>query len=228
MPPVIGQPYVAAFFANPATVPIGEPTALGIAVFNPTRAAVPFTFTAALPPHLKITPLGAPPQNTCGGPVTTTQDGTKVTTWGRVEPMPGGCGVILPVIADQTGTYTAADVTLSDVAGVPTRVTDIRSTCGDQCGALAPILTVTTMLAPQTIAFGPLADATLSTTTVRLTGSASSGLPLKYTSETRPVCTVSEATVTLLTLGTCTITADQPGDATYAAAEPVTASFTVR
>nr|BFE58219.1 hypothetical protein GCM10020063_027450 [Dactylosporangium thailandense] len=219
---------MAAFFAVPATVPIGEPTALGIAVFNPSRAAVPFAFTATFPPHLKITAIGAPPQNTCGGPVTTAQDGTKVTTWGRVEPMPGGCGVILPVIADQIGTYAAADVAFSEVAGVPAGVADIRGTCGDHCGALAPTLTVTTTLAPQTITFGPLADAALSTTTVRLTGSASSGLPLTYTSQTRPVCTVSDATVTLLTLGTCTITADQPGNATYAAAEPVTASFTIR
>jgi hypothetical protein len=41
------------------------------------------------------------------------------------------------------------------------------------------------------------------------------------------VCTVSGTTVTLLTVGTCTIVASQAGNATYAAAPSVSRSFTV-
>jgi hypothetical protein len=42
-----------------------------------------------------------------------------------------------------------------------------------------------------------------------------------------PVCTVSGTTVTIATVGTCSITATQPGNAAYAAAAPVIRSFTI-
>jgi hypothetical protein len=64
--------------------------------------------------------------------------------------------------------------------------------------------------------------------TVALTGSASSGLALTYTSTTTGVCTVSGSTLSLLTAGMCSVTASQPGDGvTWAAAAPVSASMTV-
>ena len=53
---------------------------------------------------------------------------------------------------------------------------------------------------------------------VTLTASASSGLPVSFSSGTPAVCSVSGATVTTLTPGTCSITATQGGSTTYAAA----------
>ncbi len=65
-------------------------------------------------------------------------------------------------------------------------------------------------------------------TPLTLTATASSALPIQYSSSTTTVCTVSGDTATFLTAGTCTITAAQPGNATtWAAAAPVTATFTV-
>ncbi len=56
---------------------------------------------------------------------------------------------------------------------------------------------------------------------------ASSGLAVAYTSTTLTICTVSGTTVTPVGVGTCTVTASQPGDASYRAATSVTQSFTV-
>ena len=56
---------------------------------------------------------------------------------------------------------------------------------------------------------------------------ASSGLTVSFSSSTTAVCTVSGTSVTLLTTGTCTINADQAGNATWNAAPQVPRSFTV-
>jgi hypothetical protein len=80
--------------------------------------------------------------------------------------------------------------------------------------------------APQTISFTPPTGATIGQS-VTLTATASSWLPVTYTSSTPDVCTVSGATLTLTAAGTCTVTASQPGDAQYAPADSVTGSFPV-
>lgn len=54
---------------------------------------------------------------------------------------------------------------------------------------------------------------------------ASSGLDVTYTSLTPSICTVSGSTVTPKQAGTCTIAANQPGNAQYIAAEQVTRSI---
>jgi hypothetical protein len=62
---------------------------------------------------------------------------------------------------------------------------------------------------------------------VTLSASASSGLTVSFATLTPTVCTVSGSAATLLTAGTCTIQATQPGNAVYEAATPVDQSFTV-
>jgi hypothetical protein len=79
----------------------------------------------------------------------------------------------------------------------------------------------------QTINFTAPSDAAPSDSPVTVSAAATSGLVVAFTSETLTVCTVAGNQVTLLTPGTCTITADQAGDATYAPAPPVTRSFQV-
>jgi hypothetical protein len=79
----------------------------------------------------------------------------------------------------------------------------------------------------QTITFNPLSNEPYGTPPFALTATASSGLTVKYASTTKPVCTVSGATVTLVKAGTCTISASQAGNANWAAATPVTESFQV-
>ncbi|MGY0558657.1 MULTISPECIES: autotransporter domain-containing protein [unclassified Lysobacter] len=56
---------------------------------------------------------------------------------------------------------------------------------------------------------------------------ASSGLPVSYGSQTAGVCTISGTTVAMQSAGTCTIAADQAGDASYAAAPTVTRDIAI-
>ncbi len=58
-----------------------------------------------------------------------------------------------------------------------------------------------------------------------MSATASSGLPVSFSATGG--CTVSGGTVTLTAVGTCTLTASQPGDATYVAAPDVARSFNV-
>jgi uncharacterized repeat protein (TIGR01451 family) len=78
----------------------------------------------------------------------------------------------------------------------------------------------------QTIVFQPLQDQAFGTP-VNLSATTSSGLTVSFNSLTTPVCTVSGSTVTLVALGTCTIQASQPGNASWAAAAAVNQSFSV-
>jgi len=79
----------------------------------------------------------------------------------------------------------------------------------------------------QSITFPALSNYTIVSAPFPVTASASSGLPIAFTSNTQSVCTVSGNMVTLLALGTCSITANQPGSAIYDAAVAVTQSFAV-
>ena len=82
-------------------------------------------------------------------------------------------------------------------------------------------------LVPQTITFPAPRPTPLVVGTVALSATASSGLPVAFTSLTTSVCTVSGTTARLLRAGTCTIRANQAGDQTYSAAPPVVRSFSI-
>jgi hypothetical protein len=79
----------------------------------------------------------------------------------------------------------------------------------------------------QAITFNQPANITTATTTVTLAPTADSNLTVVLTSSTPSVCTVSGFVVTILSAGTCTLAANQPGNSTYAAATQVTRSFQV-
>jgi uncharacterized protein (TIGR03437 family) len=86
---------------------------------------------------------------------------------------------------------------------------------------------VTAAQTAQSIVFATIADQPFGTPPFTLDARASSLLPVSFTSQTTSVCTVSGSTVTLVAVGTCTIQATQPGNATYAAATPVIRNFQV-
>jgi hypothetical protein len=64
-------------------------------------------------------------------------------------------------------------------------------------------------------------------TSVNLTATASSGLPVSYASTTPTVCTVSGSTITGVSLGNCKITANQAGNTSFSAAQTITESIIV-
>jgi len=89
---------------------------------------------------------------------------------------------------------------------------------------LAGVLTISGG-ASQTIAFGPLAGKTYGVAPLTLTATASSGLPVSYT--TTGPATVSGSTLTITGAGLVIVTASQTGNTHYAAAMPVSQSLTV-
>ena len=88
-------------------------------------------------------------------------------------------------------------------------------------------LTITIAKAVQTITFDPLNDQTLGAANITLSATSTSGLTVTFTSKTTAVCTVFGSTLTVLTAGTCTITASQSGNLNNNNAVPVDRSFTV-
>lgn len=80
----------------------------------------------------------------------------------------------------------------------------------------------------QSISFGSApTGVTVGGATGTVSATATSGLPVTFASSTGPICAVSGSTVTGSSPGTCTIAANQAGNATYSAAPQVTQSFTI-
>ncbi len=83
------------------------------------------------------------------------------------------------------------------------------------------------VLPSQTITFVSPGAQTMGVTPPNLSASASSGLLVTLTSSTAAVCTVSGNTLTLVAPGNCTVTAQQAGNANFAAAPNVARTFVV-
>jgi putative cell wall-binding protein len=81
--------------------------------------------------------------------------------------------------------------------------------------------------ASQTISFAALGGKTLGDPDFAVSATASSGLPVSFSSTSPAVCTVTGATVHLVAAGTCVIKADQAGNGNYLAAPSVSRFFTV-
>lgn len=77
------------------------------------------------------------------------------------------------------------------------------------------------------ITFTPSSSLLLSIRTYSLSGTASSGLALTYQSLTSEICSIVDATLTLIKVGTCTMQAMQNGSDFYPAAKPVQASISI-
>jgi hypothetical protein len=87
-----------------------------------------------------------------------------------------------------------------------------------------------TPMGNQSILFDPQSAQTYSpggNFSVNPPASASSGLAVVYGSSTTAVCTVAGATVSIVAAGTCTLTADQPGDVAWNPAPQVEQSLTI-
>ena len=78
----------------------------------------------------------------------------------------------------------------------------------------------------QTITFADPGTQTFGTNPT-LVASSTSGLTVTFSSATTDVCVVTSGAVTFLTVGECTINADQAGDSTYDPAPQVSRTFTV-
>src|SRR5262249_33710373 len=94
-------------------------------------------------------------------------------------------------------------------------------------GTTAQAFHLTVQKAGQTITFAGPASQPFSATPIALSATATSGLVITFSTSTPGVCTVSGTSLTMVTAGTCTIAADQAGNANYTAAPTITRTFTI-
>ena len=144
---------------------------------------------------------------------------------------------VLPVITPIYTTLVAGDLAPATPPVCVPNVTSTtpagsyNSTCGSAADPNYAITyawgTVVVTPAPQTITFGPLANMTWGQVAVIVSATASSGLPVTFTSETPVTCTNFGPGVFLVSPGTCTITASQSGLPNYLPATPVSQSFNI-
>ena len=79
---------------------------------------------------------------------------------------------------------------------------------------------------PQTIRFSPITYIRVKHS-IQIPASSTSGLALKYKTFTPDICSVKGSTVTAIKVGSCTIAANQPGNANFSAALQVTQAISV-
>ena len=80
---------------------------------------------------------------------------------------------------------------------------------------------------PQTITFTTISSQLLGTKTVPLSATASSTQAVAFTSSSPTVCTVSGTTVTFVSVGNCTVNANQAGGSGWDAATQVSQTFAI-
>jgi 6-phosphogluconolactonase (cycloisomerase 2 family)/alpha-tubulin suppressor-like RCC1 family protein/fibronectin type 3 domain-containing protein len=85
---------------------------------------------------------------------------------------------------------------------------------------------ITVSKASQTISFGP-APVVIMGGSGTISANVNSGLPVSLASSSPGICSVSGITVTGITVGSCTITANQAGNSTYAAATQAILTFSI-
>jgi hypothetical protein len=189
------------------------------AVLNPAQATS--TFAVTLEGQYASSPWTA----TSDSPWITVQSIELNSTGGAVTylaPANGSgqprSGAILVTVQPSSQT-SAARAASADRLERPGR----RSGSANSPSATFPIQ----QLASQTIAFSPLANVALGSAPIAISATASSSLPVTFASTTAAICTLSGAEVALLAPGTCSITASQAGNTSFAPANAVTESFLV-
>ncbi len=191
-----------------ATNSVGPGPASGAATVTPDQvptaasivSANSATFTVNAPGSFSIVATGYP-TNFTYGVMGTLPTGVTLNTMS---------GVL-------SGTPTTA-------AGSPYVVTLSATNTG---GTGTQMFTLTVNKGSQTISFSGPANQAFSAASIPLTAVATSGLTVTFVSDTTMVCSVSGANVTLLTTGTCTLRAQQAGNANFNAAPDVTQSFSI-
>ena len=138
----------------------------------------------------------------------------------------GGENMVSPVATYVTGS-TWTDTTAANGSAYYYQVASMNAGgFGGLSNEASAEVTGNASLIAQTITFTNPGAQTVGTP-LTLVATASSTLTVSFTSTTTSVCTVSGGIATFLTVGTCTIDANQAGNGTYAAATMVPQSFMV-
>jgi len=136
-------------------------------------------------------------------------------------------GLPVSYTSSNTNVATVSGNTVTIVSYGSTTITASQSGNATYLPATNVSQTLTVAGVTQTINFGALSTVPANAAPFSLSATASSGLPVSYTSSNTNVATVSGNTVTIVSYGSTTITASQAGNATYLPAANVSQALTV-
>ncbi|MGP8251355.1 MAG: Ig-like domain repeat protein, partial [Terracidiphilus sp.] len=138
-------------------------------------------------------------------------------------------GLAVSFASTTTSVCTVSGSTVTLVSGAANcSIEATQAGNGDYDAAPATTRTFWVYKEAQTITFATLPDQTYGVAPFTVSATASSGLPVSFTSTTTSVCTVSGSTVTLVSAAAdCTIEATQVGNGDYGAAPATTRTFWV-
>jgi hypothetical protein len=209
---VISPTFTASF--NPDSILPAQTSTLTFTISNINASALTgLNFTNAFPAGMVI----ATPVNTGG---TCNSITTSAVSGGSSFNMTGG------TIAGNTTCTVTIDVTAT-TAGTKNNNAINISSIESEVGSDDAAATLTVKI-NQTITFNDPADQTFSVDgTFTAPATSDSGLPVSIVSTTTSVCTITGATVTMVSAGNCSLTASQAGDSNYNAASDVTQTVTI-
>jgi N-acetylneuraminic acid mutarotase len=136
-------------------------------------------------------------------------------------------GLTVIYASSNTDVATVSGATVTIVGGGTTTITARQNGDATYEAATPVEQTLTVTQVDQTITFNPLDAKTFTDPSFNLTATASSGLPLTYTSSDTDVATIDGSTVIIVGAGTTTITASQAGNNSYNAAAHVDQALTI-
>ncbi|MCA2214102.1 DUF7933 domain-containing protein [Jidongwangia harbinensis] len=204
-------------------IQVGETSSLRLSLYrwddNLSVGTTGVAWRLTLPVGLQVASVD---ENECGGTVTAPVGGRLITlTGGTLPANEHHCEVRVDVLGAAGGEYSLLDGSLSQLANVEAGFgACLASVPVDSPAAQAscnPRLDVAKLA--QTITFAQPAPRKVGTSTLAAT--ASSGLTVGFVGAPANVCTVSGNVLTVLTEGSCKVTAVQAGNGQYEAAEPV-------
>ncbi len=185
------------------------------------NGAITLTVVAPLPPA-SLSPALQTITGTVGAPLTQTAamipSGFGGTVAYTISPgLPNGL-----TFNNATGAIFG-----TPAAALTTTAFTIRA-AGSVSGTATAAVNLMIGVASQAIRFGPVPTPTFAPGGgFQVFASASSGLPVTYGSLTPALCEAHGSNIVMLGAGTCTIAANQPGNANYTAAPQATQSITI-
>jgi hypothetical protein len=213
-----------------STLPAGINIAFSPATTSSSTQFVVYVQPGTAPGSYPITITGTSGTLTASVPVTVNVEQTQTITFGTIATQAAGTQLALTATASSglPVSYTATPSSVCSVAGSTASfvgagsctITATQAGSATYVAATPQSQTFTVKPLPQTITFNPIPPQKVGTS-LTVSATASSGLPVSFTLVPNGNCSLSGSVVTLLNTGNCGVVASQAGNSSYAAAPAV-------